>query len=120
MIEHFDRCRPYIEAALEYAGTHRIEHIEAGIEAGAFQFWPGHRSAIVTEISEYPLAKCMHFFLAGGDIKELQEMARYIEQAARRLGCTRMTLAGRRGWLRSFLVDDGYQDSWAVMAKELK
>lgn len=111
--------RQHIAAALEYTPTHTLEDIEAGVDAGFFVLWQGERSAIVTEIQDYPRAKFLHFFLAGGDIEELARMVPYIEAAGRKLGCTHMSLGGRRGWLKSFLKDQGYAEAWTVMLKGL-
>lgn len=114
------RCAPYLEAALEHAGgTHTIDDVINEIVIGKLQFWPGDKCAIVTEIEQYPLMKSCHFFLAGGDLQELEQMTPRIEAWAKGQGCKRMTLAGRRGWERTFLAGDGYKPRWYVMAKEL-
>ena len=84
------------------------------------QFWPGAQSAVITEIQVYPRLKALHYFLAGGNLEELARMRPIIEHWAESIGCQRVTLAGRRGWIRSFLADEGYQEKWTVMSKELK
>jgi len=120
-IPHWDRCRQYVEAALRYTGgTHTIEDIEEAIAAKAMQFWPGQQSAVITEIHVYPQKKALHYFLAGGNMEELSRMRPFIEQWARQIQCTHITLAGRRGWLRTFLANEGYKEQWTVMSKELK
>lgn len=114
------RCEPYVAAALEYAeDTHTLEDVFMSVLAGHRQFWPGERSAIVTEVQQFPQKKVMHFFLAGGELEELNQMQRAIEPWAREQGCKSITLAGRRGWLRSFLREEGYQPKWTIMSKEL-
>lgn len=119
--EELDYCRKWIEAALEYScGTHNFEDIAAGVLSGHFQLWAGKQSAVVTEITQYPRLKNLHFFLAGGNLDELALMRPGIEAWGKSIGCTRVTLAGRKGWARSFLADSGYEPKWVVMAKELK
>ena len=119
MIE-FARCERWIAAALEYDGdTHDIEHVLALVAAGECQFWPGEKSAIITEIARYPKKTVLHFWLAGGDLEELEAMSARIEEWAREQGCQRITLAGRKGWARTFLQGRGYEPQWAVLAKEL-
>ncbi|ANN76814.1 hypothetical protein BAU07_06525 [Bordetella flabilis] len=119
--EKFADCSDWIEAALQYTGgTHTLSDIEDGVEAGHFQLWPGKRAVIVTEIVVYPRLKACQFFLAGGDLDELKEMVPCVEAWAKDLGCTRMTLAGRRGWERSFLKGLGYVPKWTVLGKELQ
>src|SRR5215831_9032778 len=104
------RCRPWIEAALEYChGTHTIEDVEIGILQHHYQFWPGERSAMVTQILVYPRQRFAHIFLAGGDMDELRSMVkRLLRPYALLTNCSRVTLAGRRGWERA-LKGDGWE-----------
>ena len=45
-----ERCRVWIEAALEYGGgTHLFEDIAEAISEGRMQLWPAKDSCIVTE-----------------------------------------------------------------------
>ena len=119
-MEDFWRLAQYVKAALEYsAGTHTIEDVAQGVEGGRFQFWPGINSAVITEIIVYPRLKNLHYFLAGGDLDELKIMRPYIESWGKQNGCTRVTLAGRKGWARTFLADEGYSQKWHILSKEL-
>ena len=115
------RLREHVEAALEYSGgTHTLQDVVEQIFIGRMQFWPGERSAIVTEVVRHPRKSTLHFFLAGGEGQELREMRGRIEDWARtEHGCTSATLTGRRGWARSFMVDEGYRPVSIHMAKEL-
>jgi hypothetical protein len=117
----FERCKPWIAAALEYAGgTHGIEHIREAVLRGDLQLWPGNSSAIVTEIEQYPLKRCVNFFLAGGDIHELEAMTPRIENWAKeQWGCSSAKLTGRHGWQRTFLRECGYEPKWTVLGKDL-
>ena len=118
--EEFERLRHHVAAALEYSGgSHSVEDIAEGIEKGHFQFWPALDSVIVTEIIVYPQLKDLHFFLAGGDLDELRLMQPIIESWGKSEGCSRVSLAGRKGWERSFLRDRGYEPKWFVMCKDL-
>jgi hypothetical protein len=119
-IVEFARCERWIAAALEYDGdTHGIEDVLAQVATGECQFWPGEKSAIITEIVRHPKKTVLHFWLAGGDLQELEVMSARIEEWAREQGCQRITLAGRKGWARTFLQGRGYESQWAVLAKEL-
>lgn len=119
-MQEMARCRQWIEAALQYDGdTHNIEDVMLLVASGQVQFWPGERSAIITEVVEHPRKRVLHFWLAGGDLQELDGMHEQIEKWGREQGCTRATLAGRRGWARTFLQGRGYAPQWSVMAKEL-
>lgn len=114
-------ARQYLEPALDYAGgTHLWDDIVQGIAEGRFQFWPGIRSAIITEIIEYPRQRTLHFFLAGGNQPELEVMLPGILQWGRSRGCTSASLVGRQGWTRSFLTrTEGWKPRSVVMTKEL-
>lgn len=118
--EHLERLRQHVEAALEYSGgTHNFEDIIEMVEKQQLQLWPAKDSVVLTEIIVYPRLKNLHYFLAGGDLDELSRMRPLIESWGKSLGCTRVTLAGRRGWAKTFLKDEGYSPQWSVLAKEL-
>jgi hypothetical protein len=109
-----------VEAALEYSGgTHNFDDVAEMVEDHRLQLWPAKDSVVLTEIIVYPKLKNLHYFLAGGDLDELSRMRPLIESWGKSVGCTRVTLAGRRGWSKTFLKDEGYSPQWSVMAKEL-
>lgn len=113
------RCRRFIEAALEHAhGTHNIFDIEAGVIDGRFQFWPGQRSAIVTEIITYPRKRALNYFLLGGDLEELKEMEPSVSAWAFAAGCTHVIGVGRKGFERVF-AGAGFKPAWTLLVKEL-
>lgn len=116
----WERCKPYIEAALHHArGTHTVDDVWAAVQIGDAQFWPGERSAVVTEILHFPRKKALHFWLCGGDLKELVETIRpAIEAWGVEQGCAVATTAGRNGWRRA-LEGHGYEPAWHVCTKEL-
>lgn len=114
------RCRPYIEAALATCHTHTIEDVEAGIEAGLFQFWPGRNCAAVTEICTYPRRRALHHWLSGGDLHELVRQSFSMESWATLNGCTAIygTSADRPG-LRRVLSRLGYEVGQIEYNKDL-
>jgi len=119
-IEHLNRLRHHVEAALEYSGgTHNFDDVAEMVEDHRLQLWPASNSVVLTEIIVYPRLKNLHYFLAGGDLDELSRMRPMIESWGKSIGCTRVTLAGRKGWAKTFLKDEGYSPQWSVLAKEL-
>ena len=75
MNEELERCRPWIEAALEYSGgTHDFIDVAEGIYKGTMQLWPTPRGCIVTEIVVYPRKKVLNVFLGGGELDQILEM----------------------------------------------
>jgi hypothetical protein len=119
-LDHLERLRHHVEAALEYSGgTHHFEDVLDMVKDSRLQVWPATESIVLTEIIVYPRLKNLHYFLAGGDLDELSRMRPIIESWGKSVGCTRVTLAGRRGWSKTFLQDEGYRPQWSVLAKEL-
>jgi len=97
-VADFTRCRGYLQSALDLIETHTMGDIIAGIERGAFHFWPGQKSAAITEVYQYPRARYLNIFLAGGDLDELLSMVPLFKSWGEHLGCTELVLAGRPGW----------------------
>lgn len=112
----FERCRPYLEAALEYnRGTQTIEDVKAGIESGQFQLIAGRNSAALTEIAKLPQKTYINVILGGGDLEELKDIAKRIEDASRAAGADGVMIIGRRGWGK---VLEGYDLYATVYVKE--
>jgi hypothetical protein len=114
-----ERCRPWIEDALEYSGgTHTFEDVAAGIASARMQLWPAPRGCAVTELVLYPQKKVLHVFLAGGDMDQLFEMIEDAAEWGRGQGCGSMTLAGRFGWQRA-MKHLGWEPTMIVMGREI-
>lgn len=118
-LDEWNRCRGWIEAALEYShGTHSIEDIErAIIEERAFLL-AGEKSAFVCEVETHPQMRVLHIWLAGGDLAELKSADSQMDDIARNLGCTRITISGRCGWERA-LRGLGYRPLYYTVGKDL-
>jgi hypothetical protein len=119
-VADFDRCRPFLQSALDRGGnTHTLEDIAAGVAAGTYHFWPGERSAAVTEVFQYPRARYLNVFLAGGDMDEILQMEPCFCSWGKHLGCSRIFLIGREGWGK-VLKSQGWQTQFAVVSKTLQ
>lgn len=117
----WERCSPWIQAALDHAGgTHTLADVEALVRSRECRFWAGREAAVVTEIIDYPRFRAIHVWLAGGDLDELlNEMRQKIETWGRdERGCRRMTLTGRAGWERT-MKPLGYAPLARTLTKEL-
>ena len=99
-------------------GTHTIEDVEDAINGGRMGLIALERSAFVIEVHAYPRLRALHIFLAGGDLDELRSCDARMDATAKALGCSRITIAGRRGFVRT-LKDLGYRERWSVLAKEI-
>lgn len=117
---HFERLKPQIAAALEYAGgTHTLDDVRDFLAAGRVQIWPGVDSVVITEFVEFPQMRTLNYWLAGGDMAELVDMENCIAPWAKAHGCTRITLHGRKGWERTFLAGRGYSPKWVTFSKDI-
>ncbi len=96
----WERCKPWIESALPYTGgAYAIADIENEMRANRMALMAGERSAMVIEIRQYPRFRDFHIFLAGGDLKELLKFHEVAHDAARLLGCKRISTGGRASGL---------------------
>lgn len=112
--------RIVIESALAYgSGTHTFDDIVELVESGRAQFWPGLNSAVVTQIDRQPRRNVLYFFLAGGNLAELEAMEPLILEWGREQGCTLAAMLGRPGWERTFMQRSGWKSSLKMFEKEL-
>lgn len=119
-VKEFKRCEQYIEAALEHAhGTFTINSVFEDLINGHAILWPGENSAIVTQTIDYPSKKILHLFLAGGNLLDLQGLYKEVEVYAKSIGCQGITLTGRPGWAKSFLIDEDFKVREVQMYKEI-
>jgi hypothetical protein len=119
LASEFHRCRDWIQDALDYAeGEHEIEHVWAALKSGEAQLWPTSNGAVITTLRTYPTGeKAIVWWLAGGALAELKDTERAVSEWAKRQGCTRAVISGRRGWLKAL---DGYRETATVMVRTLR
>ena len=118
-VNELERCRPWIEAALEYSGgTHSFEDVAKGIVEGNMQLWPTPRGCIVTEIVVYPRKKVLNVFLGGGELDQLLDMHNDVTAWAKSYGCEALTITGRFGWKKPLKVH-GWKPLHASFQKEI-
>lgn len=118
--EEWRRCRPWIEAALAHSpGFEAIEDVERFVAEGKYQFWPGTRSAAITEIAQFAAKRVLIVQHGGGDLSELiDEMEPAFCDFARVAGCDAIMGFGRMGW-RRVTEKRGYRFGWVAMVKSL-
>lgn len=107
----WDIARRWLLPALR---TETEADVIEGLKSGACQLWMGERSAMVTQY----LGDCLHGWLAGGELEEIKRMIPGAEAWARAAGCTRVTIAGRKGWARA-LKPLGFEPQGAELVKVL-
>jgi hypothetical protein len=118
-VTEFERCRPWIEAAMQYSGgTHDFSDIANGVSSGRMQFWPAPRGAAITEILVYPKKKVLNVFLAGGDMAQVLDMIADAKAWGKCHGCTSISMTGRKGWAR-VLNKHGWKEQFVTMAQDI-
>lgn len=116
-LAEWERCTPYIEAALEYAnGTHTIADVLRLVAEGEAQFWAFPDAAIITEVIRYPQRVALRFWLAGGNLDTLSEAEPKVIEWGKKWGCDAVEIIGRRGWHRAL---EGYQAKSTIMVKDI-
>ena len=115
-----ERCRPWIEAALEYSGgTHLFEDVEAGLLSGVMQLWPSPKGCIVTEIVVYPRKKVLNVFLGGGELDQILDMHSDVIAWSKAQGCEALMMTGRFGWKKP-LEKHGWKTLHCSYVKEFE
>jgi hypothetical protein len=115
----FERCAPFLQRAIDRTdGLYTIEHVWKEIESGTAQFWPLPNSVMITKIETYPTGvKICNEWLAGGKLEDIVLCEQHVSEWAKRMGCDRICIAGRRGWLRKL---PGYEVSHTILRKDLR
>jgi len=118
-IDELARCRPWIEAALEYSGgTHSFDDVVEALASGKMQLWPAPKGCIVTEIVVYPRKKVLNVFLGAGELDQLMDMHKDVIAWSKAQGCVAVTITGRHGWKKP-LTKHGWKPLHASYVKEI-
>jgi hypothetical protein len=115
MFVDIEQYREVLNKALELSGTYSFDDVRRGVETGEFQLWAGNKSAVLTQIHDYPQKRVLYVFAAGGTMDEMKLLWPLVRDWATRQGCKSAFLVGRRGWARSFLRAAGWKPSALVM-----
>ena len=114
---------PHIEKALSYTPECSVESTLQRIADGYAVLWVisnsygKHKGVVVTEIKRYPNFDVAVGHLCGGeDIDEWIHLLSEIEDWAKRQGCRRFEIQGRKGWAKKLPSD--YKTDAVVYAKE--
>jgi len=118
LLANWNKALPHIRAALKYCGdTHTPAHVWAMIRTGAASLYTSENSAVVTQVLDMPNGKQLHYWLAGGDLKELKQLEKTITANAKAQGIKKVSLIGRAGWVKEL---PGFNDAGRVLIKEIK
>jgi hypothetical protein len=111
-----------LKGACRRTRLNAFEDIEADILAGRSLLWVAWNgraieSAAATILINSEAGKvCIITVCGGSDMKRWLSLIGQIESYARREGCARVRIYGRKGWLR---VLEGYEQEHIIMDKKL-
>ncbi len=110
----WERWRDQLEDALEKHahGTYTIEDIEGFVQNGDMVIWPTSKSMALVETFDYPQVKCLHVFMALGELQDIYDQMAHIEDFARFMGCDMVSTNGRVGWARQLKKRGWKQQGW--------
>ena len=111
--------RKQIDAALKYSGgTHLFEDVALAVFEGRMQMWANGETVAITEVICYPRKKVLHVFLAGGELDQVVDMVDSAKYWGKMQGCSSMTLAGRKGWVKA-LAHKGFEHKFTTLGVEI-
>jgi hypothetical protein len=111
-----------LKAACNRTKLNAFADIEADILAGRSLLWMAWNgrtveSAAATILINSEIGRvCIITVCGGSDMKRWLPLIEQIEAYAKREGCRRVRLYGRKGWLHML---DGYEEKHVIMDKEL-
>ena len=114
-----EKVEELIGSALEYDPSYGVEDVLKEVSDYRAELWLGTDSLVISNVIDKPKVRQFHIWIAAGDLGELMdELYPAIEIRARELGCSVMTISGRRGWIRK-LAAHGFGEVATVGIKEL-
>ena len=120
--EIWPRVSPLLKAACYRTQLNAFADIEADILSGRSLLWLAWNgrtveSAAATVLINSEIGKvCIITACGGSDMKRWLSLIGEIEAYAKREGCKRVRIYGRKGWLH---VLDGYEEKHIIMDKEI-
>lgn len=117
--EQFERCWPWLEAAAApYGNTTSKDHVYQRLVDGRAQLWTDDTAVLVTSIERHDTGLTeLYGWLAGGDMAGLLRIHDKAEAWARSAGIDRLTISGRRGFLKTL---PGYRELSTTIVKDLR
>jgi hypothetical protein len=120
--EVWPHVSPLLKAACYRTKLNAFADIEADILAGRSLLWMAWNgrtveSAAATILINSEIGRvCIITVCGGSDMKRWLPLIEQIEAYAKREGCRRVRIYGRKGWLHML---DGYEEKHVIMDKEL-
>jgi len=107
-----------LEKAIARDGGYTLGDVLVEIQAQRAKLWEAPGAVIVTQVHDFPRQRVLHFWLAAGELDALFELEKTVLEWGKGVGCTRATIAGRRGWAR-VLASRGWEAEQTLMGRTL-
>ena len=108
-----------LEPALDYGPrTHDASDYLQSVVEGRMQFWSAGKTALLTELVDYPKLRAIRGVATAGDLSEVRQLIRSAEEWGRSQGCSIAIGGGRPGWARA-LEHQGYENACVLLTKNL-
>lgn len=108
-----------LEEALKVTGTHTLLDVVNAIKRNEAVFFQRHDTIVVAEIRTFPQKTVLHFWVAAGDLGEVEALMPEIETWGRKQGATMAEAIGRAGWMKA-AKKHGYKPQAALYLKDLR
>ena len=104
---------PLLQSALDRADDgETLATVRADIDAGIAQLWTAGGNAAVTR----RCGNTLDYWLAAGNVTDIERFSREIGAIAKFDGCTAMTITGRPGWARAL---PGWRTKYLTLERSL-
>ena len=124
-VESMDTIRTWVESSMVHsAGERTTEQILEQLTQGLIQCWVILDGDVMvnitlTEVLRYPNKMTLHIITSTGiDWESHKEEHRELESWAKELGCSSISVWGRRGWEKR-LPAMGYEHVYSVFEKRI-
>lgn len=116
----FEKCWPWIEKAMDHGTkTHTKDELKYLVMTGQCHLYFSTEGCVVTFIKQFPQAKIMELWYAGGKLDALFDLEPQILEDSKSWGCTHVQVSGRMGWQKA-LKNRGYGDPMVTVTKRIE
>lgn len=119
LVDNWVRCEPMLQRAVDEADAgFDLRFVWDEIISNRAQFWPGATSIGVSRLANAPNGSqsCICWLCAGDGLDEIRKTLATVRAWAKGIGCSRMEIIGRRGWLRAL---SGFRETATILVEDI-
>lgn len=116
---------PLLAPAFAHGGDYAVTDAPTRLSSGEWGLWivvadGALIAACITEIVDFPRRRKLWVVSAGGEMRRgVPALWPLMQQAAKDNGCAAVAWSGRRGWMRSGAIPDGWRHVAEIVEVEL-